>query len=131
MEQDIASRLGRGFRNLLGFLYLAVFVWAVWGMMTRAPPSAVDKERDAAVEKSHRQADQYKKSLCLAAAACKKYDAVRLECATAGNFRTCLRIKMGEDASYIDVCSNGEGAPALPSSPETPNDFECFFRKIF
>jgi len=131
MEQDIASRLGRGFRNLLGFLYLAVFVWGVWAMMTRSPPTAADKERDATIERAHQQADQYQKYLCVAAAACKKYDTVRLECATAGSFRTCLRIKMGDDSSYIDACGNGDGAPASPSPPDTPNNFECFFRKMF
>ena len=61
------------------------------------------------------------------AAACKKYSDVRLECAVAGNFKTCLRIKMGADAYYAPICSGGEeGAPAL-LLPDTPNAFQCFF----
>ena len=62
-------------------------------------------------------------------AACKKYSAARLDCATAGNFKTCLRIKMGDDAyDYAGACSGGEiGAAAKPLPPETPDAIECFF----
>jgi hypothetical protein len=42
--------------------------------------------------------DAKKLALCHQAAACKKYSKVRQECATAGSFKTCLRIKMGDDA---------------------------------
>jgi hypothetical protein len=83
LEKDIASRLGRGFRNLLVFLYLALLVGMVWGMIRKPPPTTNEKERDAAMEKARQQADRYKNYLCLAAAACRKYNTVRLECATA------------------------------------------------
>jgi hypothetical protein len=70
--------------------------------------------------------------LCRTATACKKYDEMRLECATAGNLKTCLRIKMGEDASYIGTCSGYvEGGPAVPLAPETPNALGCFYHRIF
>jgi hypothetical protein len=122
----------RGITKLFGFLYLAILVWGFWEMMiTRPPPIAAQKERNAIIEKSRQQADQYKRYLCLAAAACRKYDTVRLECATAGSFKTCLRIKMGDDANYIDACSLSDGAPALPPPPDTPNALECFFRTWF
>ena len=71
---------------------------------------------------------QNKQYLCLSAKACKKYDEVRLECATAGSFKTCLRVKMGSDADFSGMCSGFvEGGPALPRPPETPNIVECFF----
>jgi hypothetical protein len=77
----------------------------------------------AATEKA-----ELSRSLCHAAAACKKYSEARLECATAGNFKTCLRIRMGNDASYSDLRSGyDEGAPAVPLPPETPNTVTCFF----
>jgi hypothetical protein len=59
--------------------------------------------------------------LCRKMAACKKYDQVRRECATAGN--TCLRIKMGSDVEYSGMCSGyDEGAPAVRPDPATPFD---------
>jgi hypothetical protein len=76
--------------------------------------------------------DAFTVNLCRQATACKKYSKVREECATAGSFKTCLRIKMGDDAHWIDTC-NGyvEGGPALPPPPETPNSVECFFSSLF
>ena len=48
--------------------------------------------------------------------------------ATAGNFKTCLRIKMGEDWSYSDICSGHDvGGPAVPLPPQTPDAVKCFF----
>jgi hypothetical protein len=99
MEQDITSRLGRGFRNLLGFLYLAVFVWGVW-----AGGGIVQKIQHSAT----------------------------LNVPPQVNFKTCLHIKMCDDASFIGACSDGaDGAPALPLPPDTPNAVECFFRTMF
>jgi hypothetical protein len=54
---------------------------------------------------------------CQVSAACEKYDKARIDCATAGNFKTCLRIKMGDDERYGRYCTNGydEGAPPMHS----------------
>jgi hypothetical protein len=97
----------------LGLLFFSVFfVFKVWNA---EPPTALELAKDR------------KLYLCHLAEACKKYDRVRLECATAGNFGTCLRIKMGDDAEYSGLCSNGaEGAPAAPPPPQTPNMVGCF-----
>jgi hypothetical protein len=57
-------------------------------------------------------------------AACKKYDQARLQCATAGNFKTCLQIKMDNDISYVDLCGGSdEGRPAEPLDPRHPTLF--------
>jgi hypothetical protein len=112
-------------------LMLAVFIY-YQRKYPLPPPSPEDQQRASAekvaVEKRREQEYRYKQYLCRAAAACKKYDEVRLECATAGSFKTCLRIKMGKDADYSESCSGYiEGAPAVPRPPETPNVVECFF----
>jgi hypothetical protein len=67
--------------------------------------------------------------LCKEAATCKKYSGAQLECATAGNFKTCLRIKMGDDAyNYANLCSGGDiGGPVQPLPADTPNALQCFF----
>src|SRR5262249_217090 len=74
----------------------------------------------------------HKLMLCYRAAACKKHDATRLECATAVNFKTCMDIKMGDATSYIELCSGySPRAPSIPHSRDTPNAVECFFLKHF
>ena len=49
-------------------------------------------------------------------AAGKKYSEARLECATAENFKTCLRAKMGDVRYYYaNLCSGGDiGGPVQP-----------------
>jgi hypothetical protein len=76
--------------------------------------------------------DGHKLALCHQAAACNKYSKVREECATAGNFKTCLRVRMGADELWSDIC-NGyiEGGPALPLPPKPPGRVDCFFRTLF
>jgi hypothetical protein len=112
---------------------LLLFVLLIWRIVVVTPPRpsptelAVQREGDSSAEKQRRQMWQIKRFLCLEAKVCKKYNEARLECATAGNFKTCLRIKMDEDASYAEVCSGYDlGAPAVPLPPETPNAVECF-----
>jgi hypothetical protein len=129
--QKQSSRLGRGVAAVLGFWPLALLGVLFWNAWTAPPPSPAELERRAAMDRQSRQNEEKKRYLCLAAAACKKYDQVRLECATAGNFRTCLRIKMGNDASYSDTCSLSEGGPALRPPPDTPTVLECFFLTLF
>jgi hypothetical protein len=138
-DMEFASILGRGVKYLVLFLYLCLAGFLLWSVLVprplpiaRAPPTAEEQaaqqQRMAAAQQAAKQKAQYERSLCFAAAACRKYDTMRLECATAGSFKTCLRIKMGDDADYSDICSGySQGAPALPRPPETPNRVECFF----
>ena len=130
------------FRWFLRFFWLGVIgiaIWSYWAEQHRPSLSEADQARQALAANLREQQDQEAKQkleieryLCRKAAACKRYDQVRLECATAGNFKTCLRIKMGENVSYIDVCSGyEEGAPALPLDPKTPDAVCCFFLNNF
>ncbi len=93
---------------LLSVPLTLAWLWVVAGS-TAPPPTpaelAAQRERDARneqIRQAEKQREQRKQFLCLEAKACKKYSEARLECATAGNFKTCLRIKMGEDASYSE-----------------------------
>jgi hypothetical protein len=118
------------------FLLLAVLVARIWQSFWRdlneRPPTTAElaarQERSANLERERQEKGALEQYLCRAVAACKKYSEARLECATAGSFRTCLRIKMGDDASFIGLCSGyEEGAPAAPLPPETPDAVRCFF----
>jgi hypothetical protein len=110
------------------FAFVVVFAFAIWE--TRTAPAPTPAEQAARADA--RDQKEWKRSLCHVAAACGKYSAARLECATAGNFKTCIQIKMGNDAYRTGVCSGDqEGAPAVPVSPETPNAVSCFFRTLW
>jgi hypothetical protein len=125
---------------LVGIIALAFLAWGVWGAWTNPPPPPTPEQRaqwereGAAREAQRREREaqgkwksEQERSLCRMAAACKKYDEARLECAAAGNFKSCLRIKMGADADYSSTCSGGDvGAPAVPLPPETPGTVRCF-----
>ena len=106
--------------GLLLLIPIASLIWLIW----MARPSTPVTLGEIKVE-------QQKDFLCRAAVACKKYSEARLACATAGNFQTCLRIKMGDAASFSGICSgNDEGAPAVPLPLQTPNAVDCFFRNL-
>jgi hypothetical protein len=47
-----------------------------------------------------------RRALCELRAVCEKYGATRLECATAGNFNTCLTVKMGKNYSNVWACDD-------------------------
>lgn len=50
----------------------------------------------------------YFKKFCSMKEACKSYSQVRLECATAGNFKNCMEIKLGDKTN--EVLNDGGGA---------------------
>jgi hypothetical protein len=131
MTEEVAPKVPQAKWPILvlwGVVLCTPIVWQTW----IAPPTATEiaerQQRDAAVETARKRRAESEEHLCRQAAACKKYSEARLECATAGNFRTCLRIKMGADAIYSNICSGfDEGGPAVPLPAETPNAVKCFF----
>jgi hypothetical protein len=129
------AKIGKVFKRPV--FYVAVIAGFVWlsSMYLLAPPLPNYTPEDMArfaeeqairdIRATERRGHQ--RYLCHAVAACRKYSEARLECATAGNFKTCLRIKMGDDASYSDMCSGYDiGAPAVPLPQETPHWITCF-----
>jgi hypothetical protein len=101
-------------------------------------PTKEEQTRSAALwaadqrmrEQEAQERREYDLYLCRMKDACSKYDRVRLECAVAGDFRTCLRIKMGDDVHFVDVCSGyNAGGPAVPLDPQSPDAVRCFVLK--
>jgi hypothetical protein len=73
------------------------------------------------------QIDAQRTQFCHLKAICKTFATARQECATAGNFNTCMNIKMGEsDYALIGSCTD-DGAIAFPPD-EMPRALECWFR---
>jgi hypothetical protein len=143
MEMERIGKFGHGvsyaFRWFLRLFWLGLFGTAIWASMQPPAPPHIATEQElrqtaiiAAVREREQQKLETEKYLCRKAAGCRTYDKVRLECATAGNFKTCLRIKMGDDAQYAELCSGYDvGSSALPLDPQTPDMVRCFFLNNF
>jgi hypothetical protein len=112
-----------------GIVFVVIIAFAIWVTWTAPAPAPAEQAARAAAREDQKE---WKRSLCHVAVACEKYSAARLECATAGNFKTCIQIKMGTDAYYTGLCSGDqEGAPAVPLSAGTPTAVSCFFRALW
>jgi hypothetical protein len=138
----ITGAIGIAFAIGIFFGFFFLIGSAVWFAATAPAPTpaelaaqkqrevtelAAQKQREVAQAQAQSERNERERSLCLEARACKKYSEARLDCATAGSFKTCLRIKMGEDSFYSDMCSGYDvGAPAVALPPDTPNAVQCF-----
>ena len=64
--------------------------------------------------------------LCHIKDVCGKYKQARQDCATAGNFRLCIEIKLGRQSfSPIEQCTDDGNMIYYP--PDMPNFTTCFF----
>ena len=105
---------------------------AAWLLSMQPPPPPEEKAQQVLIAKErakeYQQSIELDRHLCRKAAACSKYDRVRVDCATASNIETCLRIKMGDDFRDVETCGvDYEGGPAALLDPRTPNALRCFF----
>jgi len=111
---------------LTGLLGMALIGGAAWAPIEE--PTLEEKATTKLRADEHKQRIVLDRYLCRKMAACSKYDRVWVECATAGNIETCLRIKMGDDFRDVETCGvDYEGAPAALLNPRTPNALRCFF----
>ena len=111
---------------LSGLLGMALIGGAVWVPLEE--PTTEEKATTKLLADEHKQRIVLDRYLCRKMAACSKYDRVWVECATAGNIETCLRIKMGDDFRDVETCGvDYEGGPAALLDPRTPNALRCFF----
>src|SRR6516165_12816643 len=91
-----------------GALLLASMGAAAWLLSMQPLPSPEERGQQALVAseraKEYQQSIELDRYLCRKTAACSKYDRVRVDCATAGNIGTCLRIKMGDAFRDVETC---------------------------
>src|SRR5262245_50907124 len=96
----------RHVRIAIGVFWLVALAASFWWARTGPRPTAAEQAalqeraateqaawqaRQQTAQQARQEADELRLSLCRMAAACKKYSEARLECAIAGNLRTCLR----------------------------------------
>jgi hypothetical protein len=113
---------------------VAIFGFIAW--VSRQPVTLETPQEARARQQAQDQATQTqtaltakKKYLCSIKLACLKYGAVRQECATAGNFETCVEVKMGEPAlRFTDECTADGGVQG--DTTAFPSTIECYIRKL-
>jgi hypothetical protein len=112
---------GNCFAAILGFSPIIMIIYAV---VSTTPPDPRTPEQKAAKA-------TFIKTYCQTINVCKKYGTVRQECATAGSFKNCINVKMGDSASYsgLEMDCNNDGTIRWQPT-DAPSMFECFFRTI-
>ena len=130
-KQTQSSGLVRAAVAILGLWPLALFGVIFWLAWSAPTPSPAEIERRAALDRQTRQIQGKKRYLCLAAAACKKYDQVRTRMRHGRKFQNLLADKNGRRCQLHRRLQRLRGGPALRPPPETPTGLECFFLTLF
>jgi len=110
--------------SLIIFGYIdSTFIHPPTPEQIRAEQARQARENEIAAQRhQHRE---YLESMCWQQKVCKEYAHVRQECATAGNFDTCVGVKMGdEDGNTVDQCTH-DGKLAYPP-PDMLDGLECW-----
>lgn len=111
---------------------MASFV--VWGLMKPAPPETETERRARieerlAIEQRAASANQRTRALCERQALCRKFGDARQACATAGNLKTCIDIKMGDHAIDLYPCMNNGTVWDTPK--DMPDRLTCLTSSAF
>lgn len=129
----VSLALISGHRTLFIFVVIVLIIWAIREIVPE-PTSETVEQRRARIEaqqvKLQREASEQQRtrSLCQAAELCRKFGEARQACATAGNYKNCVDIKMGKDATDLYPCMNDGHVWAEPA--DMPNRFQCFIQSI-
>jgi hypothetical protein len=106
-------------------LLVSFFVWE----FIKQPTPENARIVDPAATQQQASERQRTQSLCHQQALCRKFGEARQECATAGNYKNCLSIKMGDDAMDLYPCMNDGTAWGAPK--DIPNRLTCFLSGVF
>ncbi len=86
-----------------------------------------DEAQRQAAAAANREQDKY---FCRLETVCEKYGRIRQECATAGSFDNCIKVKMGDDdAGLTNSCTN-DGNVLYPAA-QMPNSLRCWGLRNF
>jgi hypothetical protein len=128
--------IGLAFVALLSAYMLFSVIYGVLYPSSPMTPAQVQEQvsiqaANSAAIRATIEANKYARNLgtalCHQKTICAKLPNIRQECATAGNFDNCIKVKIGdEDYSSVTYCTN-EGN--LAYTPENmPDVIDCWFR---
>lgn len=128
-RQNGEGELGLLF-SLAALAFLGMTAWlgisATWNYIRTAPTSARIAAQAALVKSLGLPYEKYIDNACEQESTCELYRRFRLECATAGNIKECIKIKM----QGSDYSSCGSGAFRADASP-LPTYHQCINAKYF
>jgi hypothetical protein len=120
---------------VLAFIAFVLVVWAIVPQPPPPPPETpaqtqarreayqAEVQRREAEAQRQAAAAERKASLCHLQSVCVRYGRARQECATAGDYKNCVDIKMGTDATDLYPCMNDGGVFNQPS--DMPSRVAC------
>ena len=118
--------IGSFWIGLIAAFYIFLGVDSVLHPQTAQQQQAAVAAEQFAATAQLEDANQ-KKYLCRLTSICSRFATVRQECATAGSFNTCVRVKLGdEDADLTGSCTNDGKLAFTPD--KSPNGIECWVR---
>jgi hypothetical protein len=122
---------------LWGALAIIIVFGVINSMINPPPPPAPETpaQAEARIEAAQRltteQTEQaardkknsdYRDELCHVKLACQNYHTARQDCAVAGNFDNCVRVKIGDkDATYTSLCTNDGEINSEQYASDMPN----------
>jgi hypothetical protein len=117
----------------LAFVSIVLLViLAVFSPPTIEIPAQVEDRIFAAKIKAREDTQQAtldrQKMLCRLRSLCSKFGDARQACATAGNYKMCINIKMGADAVDSYECTDDGAVSGQPN--DMPTALDCFWTKL-
>lgn len=98
-------------------------------LRARQEQASRDFQNQQIEQQKRTEASEQRKYLCRLVPICKHYASVRQECAVAGSYENCIRVKMGSaDTDMIGACTE-DGTVAFPPK-DVPDSVECFFQNL-
>jgi hypothetical protein len=101
-----------------------ILLVAIFFVIKDRAPSEPPQQSEQGHEPRTAQIRRFK-DLCSTKTLCEQFASTRQACATAGNFKTCMSIKMADFSTAQDEC-NVDGTLIFQPA-DLPNYFECLF----
>ena len=132
----MASLLAPGSRTrtLVANLLIAIpALFLAWLILWEAIHPRLQPAQPTAAQVANQQQQisdrQRTQLLCQRQALCRKFGEARRACATAGNYKNCIDIKMGDDAMDVYPCMNNGTVWGAPK--DMPDRLTCFVSSVF
>jgi hypothetical protein len=133
-EGKMNKQTGEG--EIAALLIIAVLVYLIWIAISFAWHfvSTFPSEEQLSAQQSIAKSigvpfNQYIANACKQEKACQRYNDVRMECATAGNIKECIKIKMGN--TDYSACEGGNFFEDAPGTVDVlPTYNQCILNNI-
>lgn len=113
-------------------IIVAVVAAVLWMVLFPQPAQEIraNQLQDARQAQAQQETEREAEYLCRLVSICSKFATVRQDCATAGNFDNCVKIKLGEEKfSETTYCTADGRLNYTPSIP-VPSKLACLIGSL-